>query len=149
MARYRTSVDSPASAEAVFDYLADFSSAAQWDPGVASAKRLDTGPVGVGSRFEVVVRFGPRRIPLTYELVEYVRPERFVLQAEAPTFSSRDTITVTPTASGSTMTYDADLPLKGPFKLFDKVLGLLFGRIGDNAAAGLRRELGRLGHTVS
>ena len=41
------------------------------------------------------------------------------------------------------MTYDAQVDLKGMARLFDPVLGLAFKRLGDNAAAGLRRELNR------
>ncbi len=40
MARYTATVTSPASCEAVFDYLADFRSAAEWDPGVRRAPPL-------------------------------------------------------------------------------------------------------------
>jgi hypothetical protein len=41
------------------------------------------------------------------------------------------------------MTYDAELTLKGAIKLIDPLFGLAFKRLGDNAAAGLRRELGK------
>ena len=41
MSRYRGTVVSQRSAEDTFDYLADFSNAAEWDPGVADAERLD------------------------------------------------------------------------------------------------------------
>jgi len=39
------------------------------------------------------------------------------------------------------VTYDADLSLKGVFGSGNPILGVVFGRIGDRAAAGLRRVL--------
>ena len=38
MARYQATLNSPESREALFDYLADFRSAAEWDPGVKAAR---------------------------------------------------------------------------------------------------------------
>jgi carbon monoxide dehydrogenase subunit G len=56
---------------------------------------------------------------------------------------STDEITVTPADGGSRVTYEADLRLAGPLgRVVDPVLGLVFRRIGDRAAAGLRATLG-------
>jgi len=44
--------------ERAFDFVADFSSTQEWDPGIQAARRLDDRPIGVGSRFELVSRFG-------------------------------------------------------------------------------------------
>ena len=41
------------------------------------------------------------------------------------------------------MTYEAQLTLKGAMRIVDPIFGLAFKRLGDNAAAGLRRELAR------
>ena len=41
MARYRGTVISTRSAEETFDYMADFANAAEWDPGTASAERVE------------------------------------------------------------------------------------------------------------
>ncbi len=60
MARYRGTVLSTRSAEDTFDYMADFANAAVWDPGTASAERLDPGTVGLGSTFRLGVRVGIR-----------------------------------------------------------------------------------------
>lgn len=139
MARYRATVPSARPADATFDYLADFSSTAEWDPGIDHAERLDDGPVDVGSRFRVVARFLGRDVELTYTVTEHdPAGRRIVLRGENATTVSVDEIVVGDDAS---VTYDADLTLKGPGKLFDPVLGLVFGRVGDRAAAGLRETL--------
>lgn len=142
MARYVTTVPSPWSPEEAFDYLAQFDHVADWDPGVDGARALDD-EVAQGSRFEVVVSTLGRRIPLEYRIVEMERPHRVVLVADASTFRSRDVITVTPTADGCSVTYDAELELRGPLRLADPLLVLAFQRIGDRAAEGLREAVGR------
>jgi hypothetical protein len=65
---------------------------------------------------------------------------RVVLQADNPRFVSRDTISVTPAATGSSVHYDAALDLRRA-TLLDPVLQLLFNRTGDKAAAGMRTAL--------
>ncbi len=128
-------------AEETFQYLSDFSTTAQWDPGVVEAERVTAGPVGVGSSFRVVASFLGRRVPLTYRIVEFEPGERVVLQADAPAVRSIDEITVRPTDAGSEVTYDADLRGQGLFRLADPLLSLAFRRIGDRARDGLVRAL--------
>jgi carbon monoxide dehydrogenase subunit G len=143
MARYVTVIDTPRSPEDCFAALSDFSSAAEWDPGVSRATRREGGPVRVGSRFDLVAGFLGREVPLTYEVTELDEPRLVVLRAENATIVSLDTITVEPREDGgSRVTYDADLRLKGLLRLGDLGLRLAFGRIGDQAAAGLREHLG-------
>ena len=143
MARYRGTVVSTRSAEDTFDYMANFANAAEWDPGTASAERLDTGEVGLGSAFRLDVRVGPRTLPLDYRIVAFERPHRVVLLGESDTLRSEDTMTVVPAADGGAiLTYDADLTLKGNFALGNPFLGLFFDRIGDKGVGGLRQTLG-------
>lgn len=141
MPHYRTIIASSLQPEAAFAELADFSSSERWDPGVTSARRLDDGPLGVGSRFEVISHFAGRDVPLVYELVEFEPDRRLVLRAESDTLVGLDTITFEPSDGGSSVTYDADLRLKGFLRLLDPVLGIAFRRIGDRARDGLRQTL--------
>jgi hypothetical protein len=142
MARYRTEQPFTGPAEVVFDYLSNFTSVAEWDPGVTAAARLDDGPLAVGSRFRVVVKTGPRSTPLVYEVRELEPGRRIRLVAESSVLRSDDTITVTPAGdTGATVVYEADLTLRGVAVVASPLLGLVFDRIGDRAAAGLRRAL--------
>ncbi len=141
MARYVTSVNSRLTREEAFDYLADFSSVREWDPSCVRAELLSEAP-GLGAEFLVVVKFAGRETELIYRTTEFARSDRVVLVAETSTFSSEDTITFEAAGNASIVTYDANLQLKGALKLGDPVLRLLFKHLGDNAAAGLRRELG-------
>jgi hypothetical protein len=142
VARYVATVATTRSVEEAFDYLADFSSVRDWDPTAVSAENL-SGRVGAGAEFRVVVRFAGRENEFVYETVEFERPTRIVLRAESSTVVSLDTIGFRAAAGATEVTYDAKLEPKGLTKLAGPVLGLLFKRLGDNAAAGLERELNR------
>ena len=143
MPRYRTSIDSPRPASETFGYLAAFDGIREWDPSVVSARRLDEGPVGLGSAFEVVVRVGRRALPLRYEVVRFEPGRLIALEANARWFRSYDVITVAERAPGSVASYDALLELRGLARLAGPLMGRAFRKIGDDAAAGLRRVLGR------
>ena len=126
----------------MFDYLADFSSVAEWDPGVKEAYPVNPGGVRRGAQFKVISRFLGRDVPLTYRTVELDRPHRVVLQAISDTVVSTDTISFRPLPDGGTLvTYDADLRLKGALRLADLPMRLIFRRIGDRARDGLEEAL--------
>ena len=145
MAQYRTTIESTWSPQAAFDYLSDFGNTRHWDPSVARTRKLDGGPVGYGSAFLVVTRFRGREVELQYRVTEYQPDERVVMTAETPWLRSVDEITFEPAGAGSgtRVTYNAALTLKGPYRLADPLLQRAFNRLGDAAAAGLERELNR------
>jgi carbon monoxide dehydrogenase subunit G len=148
MARYRASIDTQWTPHDVFAYLSDFSTTAEWDPGIASAERVSAGPIGLGSEFRLVARSLGRQVPLTYRIVAYDPPRVVTLVGENATVLSRDRITVQPTPAGAEVTYDADLRLKGPLRVADPLLRLAFKRMGDRALAGLSEVLGSPPHVV-
>ncbi len=142
MAHYSATVDVPGRPEEAFAYLSDFSTTEEWDPGVVEATRVGDAPVGEGSEFRLVAEFLGRRTALTYRVVEYDPPNAVTFRGENSTVISLDRVTFAPSDGGTRITYDADLALKGVFKLADPLLGLAFNRVGDRALAGLRATLG-------
>ncbi len=145
MARYRGTVHSNRPLEETFDYLARFSSVAEWDPNAKEASDLDGPPVRVGSRFRVVVSLAGRGRELTYVVTEYERPHRVRLIAESAVLTSDDVIEVHEEATGVVVAYDADVRLKGPLRFADPLMRLGFGRVGSAAEKGLQEELARPG----
>ena len=141
MAHYVTRIPVSVTRSAAFAYLSRFDRAAEWDPGVEASEMLTPEPVGIGSRFHLVSRFLGRRIPLDYEIVEHDRDERIVLRAENRSVRSVDTITFRDDELGTVVVYDAQLDAKGIGRLAEPLLGIVFHRIGDRAAAGLRTRL--------
>lgn len=141
MAHYRAAVDTQRPREEVFAYLSDFSTTREWDPGVVEAERLNGAAVGEGAEFRVVAQFLGRKTPLTYRIVEYDPPRAVTFLGESSTVISRDRITFETTALGTRVTYDADLALKGLFRIADPFLGFAFTRVGDRALRGLTQAL--------
>ena len=60
---------------AAFDYLADFTTTTQWDPGTVSTVRID-GDGGVGTSYHNTSKFLGRETSVTY-VVEDREPYRF------------------------------------------------------------------------
>jgi len=141
MARYIDAIDLPLSVEESFDYLADFSHTVEWDPGVVDARRLTTGELRVGSRFEVIVSVFGRRIPLEYRISAFERPHRLVLEGGDSSLDSIDEITFVSRPGGTRVTYEARIELEGFRRLADPILDLLFQRIGRLAVRGLRERV--------
>ena len=91
---------------------------------------------------DVVVRAGPRRLVLRYAVEEWEAPRRLLLVARTATLRSVDEIRVEPADGGAVVTYDARLDLRGLLSAGNPLLSLVFRRVGDRAAAGLRSALG-------
>ena len=143
VARYATTIESRLTPDDAFAYMASFDNAAEWDPSVISARRLDTGELGVGSAFHVVSTFAGRKVPLGYEITTFDPGRRVVLEAWSGFFGSVDTISVTAAGTGSRVTYDARLVFKGLARIADPIMQLIFNRVGRKADASLRVQLNR------
>ena len=142
MATYRTSVSSPRPPADVFGYMARFSNAALWDPGVAVAADVTPGPPALGSTYRLQVRFLGLTVPLDYRIEEIDAPRRVVLGAENSQFRSTDRIEVAEASGGgSTVRYEATLTPKGVAAAFSPLIGVVFRHVGGRAATGLRAAL--------
>lgn len=150
MARYTTTVTSPASPAAAYDYLADFRSIIDWDPSVTSAQLLDGTAGEEGSRYRVALGVGPLAYPLEYVTVAATRPDgdgggEVQLRAENAHVVSHDTITFAPDGAGGTaITYDAQLLPKGIRRYADPVFSLMIGFFGTRARGSLQKAVAAL-----
>jgi carbon monoxide dehydrogenase subunit G len=142
MARYVTTVKTAKSPQKAFAYMADLRNFAEWDPGVKAVKQVEGSGGGPDGVFDVTVAGVGRDLTLRYVTEEYDAPRNLLVVARSTVFTSIDRITVEPDSTGSVVTYDADLRLNGVLRVGDLGLRLMFGVIGDRAAAGLRRVLG-------
>ncbi|CAB4557793.1 unannotated protein [freshwater metagenome] len=141
MAKYTVSVESSKSVEEAFAYMADLRNFAKWDPGVLTVTQVAGDGAGLGSSFDVAVKSVGGGTVLRYETLEYDEPGNLLVEARNSKFTSIDRITVVAKDEGSIITYAAELLLNGCLSPLNPLLGLVFNRIGDRAAAGLRRVL--------
>jgi carbon monoxide dehydrogenase subunit G len=132
----------PGEPEAVFDYVADFATTEEWDPGIESARKTSQGPVGLGSEFELTAVFMGRKLRTTYRIVGYERPTEVVIKGGTNRFTSTDTLTVTPTDDERVRVgYRAVFELGGLLRFAEPLLRGTFERIADKAVAGLAEKL--------
>lgn len=141
--RYRREIEVATAPEATFAYLSDFANAAEWDPGIVEARRLTPAPTAVGSRFEVIALFRGKRQRFEYVVTEYEEGVRVALRGEGEKALSDDVITVGAAEGGARVGYEADLRLKGVYRVAEPLLGSTFRRMGDDALDGLAARLAR------
>ena len=134
----------PTRREDAFDYVADFTTSARWDPGIAAAVRLDEGELGAGARFEVRYRMGLVTVPLVYEITHYARPDRLVLTSRGAAHHGEDDVRFEPTDVGTRVVWTATFGLRGPGRLFEPGLRVGFPRVAAKAGDGLEAALAEL-----
>ena len=142
MARYVTTVRSAKTPQEAFAYMADLGNFVEWDPGVKAVRQVEGSGGGPDAVFDVTIVAPGPDLTLRYVTEVHDAPHNLLVVARSIVFTSIDRITVEPDGTGSLVTYDADLRLNGVLRVGDLGLRLVFGQIGDRAAAGLRRVLG-------
>lgn len=124
--------------EEVFEYTADFSNIEEWDPGIASSRKLTDGPVGVGTEYEVMVSFGAQRLPMVYEITEYQPNDRVVLVGRGETLEAVDEIIFEARGIEQTLVdYTADLKFQNFIKYVAPLMSPVLKRVGERAVDGL------------
>jgi carbon monoxide dehydrogenase subunit G len=135
-------VDRPV--DEVAKYLSDFRTTEQWDPHTARCEREDTGPLGVGSRFVNTQRIGPLRSKYTYEITEFEPGRRVVLHSKSGSADLTDSMSFAGDANRSSVTYVAEVQLKGVARAGEPLFRLLMNRLADDGARGMKDALHRL-----
>ena len=134
-------IEVPRSREESFAYVADFTTVAEWDPGLHSSRRV-SGDGGVGSVYEVQAEFRGKTMPFTYTVTTFEQDGRIVLDGVGEKATSLDTIAFAPAADGGTrITYTADFELKGVLRVAEPFLGGTFRKLARHALAGLETKL--------
>lgn len=129
--------------QAVFDYLADFTTTTEWDPGTVSTVR-EQGDGGVGTTYRNTSEFLGRTTELRYVVQELVPAQRIRLRGENKTVASTDTMTVREVDGGTEVTYAAEFDFKGTARFLAPLLRPALERLGRQAETGLRQALLRL-----
>lgn len=140
----KRTVTTRAPVEAVFGYLADFTTSTEWDPGTIRTAWVK-GDGGVGTVYHNRSRFLGRQTELTY-VVEQLLPHSVIrLRGQNATVVAHDTMTLAAgPAGGTVVTYRADFSFQGLARFVAPLLRPAFRRLGDEAEQGLRAALDRL-----
>jgi len=133
----RETIEVAPSVEDAFAYVADFTTSAEWDPGIVSSV-LVAGDGGVGTEYDVVAHFRGREVPFRFRVTELDPNRRLVLVGEGKGARSTDTIEFERSGDGTRITYTADFRGKGLFALALPFMAATFRRLAADALAGLK-----------
>ena len=129
--------------KAVFDYLSDFTTTTDWDPGTVTTVRQH-GDGGIGTAYRNTSRFLGRETELTYVVRELVDKQLIQLHGGNERVTAVDTMTFRSVPSGTEVTYAAEFTFKGPARFVAPLLAPAFTRLGNEAEVGMRTALNRL-----
>jgi carbon monoxide dehydrogenase subunit G len=129
--------------DTVFDFLSDFTTTVQWDPGTVTTVRLH-GNGGIGTTYLNTTKFLGKETQLTYVVEELADRKLIRLRGENETVTSVDTMRVRRVGSGTEVSYRAEFEFKGLSRLIAPLLKPALERLGNQAQAGMRKALNRL-----
>jgi hypothetical protein len=145
MARYTTTQTTGWDPDTAFSWMADLRHLADWDPSIESSEQVEGDGPGLGAEYDVTVHAVGGSRTMRYRIEEWEPAQhRLLAVSQTPVLTSYDRISVDAVegdALTTSVTYDADLVMKGPAKVADPLVALGFKKMGDEAAAGLAEVL--------
>ena len=127
-------------ADEVLDELADFGRLAECDPMFDESRRLDDGPLQVGSRFHVAGSVAGSSFELDMEIVAYEPGRRVVVVGTGDGLRTREDISTVPTDDGCEVTYDSGFETDKP-DLVEAIADPAFTAAGKRTMRGMREWL--------
>lgn len=105
-------LSTPADPDAVFDFLLDFTTTEQWDPGTQTCRRV-SGNGGVGTVYDNVSTFLGRTSQVTYVTLEAERPSRLHFRGTNDDFEGHDVLGMRALPGGGTeLRYHAEFSFR-------------------------------------
>ena len=98
MATFKTSDVISGSVVEVFAVMSDMAGHVEWDPQTLRVEQLTEGPVGEGTRFEMMVK-GPGKLSL--EVTDFDEPKRITFHASMKMGEGRHTFNLSPVDGGT------------------------------------------------
>lgn len=122
--------------------MADLRNFTQWDRNIIKVEQINGDGPGLNTIFDITVRgIGGRPSTLRYTTVEFDSPNNILVKGHNRLFTSIDRITITPSATGCDVNYDAILTANWIVAPMNLVLGAVFNKVGQAATKGLRKVL--------
>ena len=114
--KLQRTVHTTATPDRVFEYLSDFTTTTEWDPGTVVTERV-SGDGGVGTTYRNVSSFLGREVEITYTTAELAPPSRVHLRGTNESFEGHDIFEIRASGRGAEITYRADMSFSGLSKL--------------------------------
>lgn len=127
--------------EEVFDFVSNECNEPRYNVEMVSAEKVTEGPVGLGSRFEAVMRSGRREFPLTIEFTSFERPLRLGSHSTAPGMSTDGALTFERRGGSTVMRWGWDVNVEGAMKLLRPLVTWMGDRQEKRIWGELKRHL--------
>ena len=125
MTRIRGSIWIARPPEEVFDFVADERNEPSYNLEMLSVAKATAGPIGVGTRWQAVVRSQGRETPMEIEVTAFERPVRLVSRTTMDAMLIEGATGFAADAGGTTMTWDWQLTPRGWLRLMTPLVGAL------------------------
>jgi carbon monoxide dehydrogenase subunit G len=122
MIEFSGTTDVARSQSHVFAFVSNLENLPKIQSEVVKSTVLDPGPVQVGTRFEEIVKIGPRQVTARCVVVEYEPERRLAFRAESPALHYDAHILVEPAGSGCRVTLEGTVRLQGLWRLLQPLL---------------------------
>lgn len=130
--------------EEVAAYVTEPANAPKWYVNIGSAEWKTEPPIGLGSKFAFVAKFMGRELAYTYEVVEFVPDEKFVMRTAEGPFLMETTYAWTDAGDGGTrMTLRNRGEPRGFSRLFAPLMAMMMRRANTKDLARLKQTLER------
>ncbi|MBI2975425.1 MAG: SRPBCC family protein [Chloroflexi bacterium] len=137
MIKYRSEIAINRPVDQVFRFVTDVQKYSQWTD-MGETRLVSDGPLGVGSKMQTVIKMGPLKVNMTFEVTEYeVNRRMSFIGTSAGPLEWDATFTVEPKDASTThMTSSGELRLKGLWRLAEP---LMAGEVKSGEAKELER----------
>ena len=124
----------------VFNYLSDFSTIAEWDASVVSCQKISDGAIGVGTKFDLILKSAGRHVAMDYTLKTYQK-QHLIFEGIAKDFVAIDSIWFKETAQGIEITWQADISFEGILAHLLPIMKPALLKLGKTSMQGLAQAL--------
>ncbi len=139
MITFEENIELPTNLQSAFSIIGDFSNITEWDPGIASVRKITKGEIRVGTEFEIYANFFFQKVPMKYTLIEYEVNKKVIYIGEAENVKAVDMIEFFESKSGCLLKYKADFEFKGFLSTQESLLKIILRNTANNAFAGMRK----------
>ncbi len=134
-------IDVPRPLREVFDYIRDFRTTAEWDATAIAAQKLSTGPIAVGTRFNVTCEMPVGSVDLLYTVTHLEQDKAIELHGSCRLFEVNDVIHLSETATGTHIDYRASFDVKIPLGPAAGAVRRGMEKMGYASVQGMKRAL--------
>lgn len=113
MQRVERAARIPAPPSEVFAYLADLDNLAEWQSGIVSAERVDSGPMQVGSSARVTRELMGQRLSVPLTVTAYEPPGRLGIGSEVSGVKAAATLELAPADDGASTDLAFAMEIRG------------------------------------